>query len=93
MADIPAGTYVVQALLHKYETFRRADGFTVKMPMDRGEGQQWARAPGNLYSTPVEMRIDPRGGPITITLDQVIPEIPAPADTKYIRHERIKSEL
>ena len=39
-------------LLHKYETFRRADGHVVKLPMDRGEGQQWNTAPGNLYSTP-----------------------------------------
>ena len=46
ISDIPAGTYSVQALLHKYETFKRADGHTVKLPMDRGEGQQWARAPG-----------------------------------------------
>jgi hypothetical protein len=29
IADIPAGTYTVQALLHVYETFRRGDGHTV----------------------------------------------------------------
>ena len=40
--------YRVQALLHRYETFHRADGHIVKLPMDRGEGQQWNRAPGNL---------------------------------------------
>lgn len=39
-AQFPAGEYTVQVLLHKYETFKRKDGFTVKMPMDRGEGQQ-----------------------------------------------------
>ncbi len=60
MAEIPPGDYVVQALLHKYETFHRADGHTVKLPMDRGEGQRWNLAPGNLYSTPKKMRIDPR---------------------------------
>ena len=59
----PAGTYHVQALLHRYETFRRADGHTVKLPMDRGEGQQWNRAPGNLYSTPASSpSIPPRRG-------------------------------
>ncbi|HYX21084.1 MAG TPA: hypothetical protein VFA98_09610, partial [Thermoanaerobaculia bacterium] len=52
LAEVPPGTYQVQALLHRYETFRRADGHVVKLPMDRGEGQQWAKAPGNLYSTP-----------------------------------------
>ena len=63
LTDVPAGTYTAQALLHKYETFTRADGFTVKLPMDRGEGQQWAQAPGNLYSTPVEVRVDPLVAP------------------------------
>jgi hypothetical protein len=38
LADIPPGEYTVQVLLHRYETFKRADGHTVKLPMDRGEG-------------------------------------------------------
>jgi hypothetical protein len=92
--DIPDGTYTVQALLHRYETFKRGDGHTVKMPMDRGEGQQWAQAPGNLYSTPRRVSLDPRkGGTVAISLDQVIPPIAPPKDTKYIRHERIQSAL
>jgi hypothetical protein len=91
--DIPAGTYSVQALIHVYETFKRSDGHTVKLPMDRGEGQQWARAPGNLYSTPQTITFDPkRGGMISLSLDQVISPLPAPKDTKYVRHERIQSE-
>ncbi|PYQ38519.1 MAG: hypothetical protein DMF77_23860, partial [Acidobacteria bacterium] len=32
LRDLPAGTYTVQALLHKYETFHRSDGHTVKTP-------------------------------------------------------------
>jgi len=93
LADVPAGTYTVQALLHKYETFRRADGHIVKLPMDRGEGQQWNRAPGNLFSTPREITIDPAARePIRLTLDGVIPPIPDPPETKYIKHERIQSE-
>lgn len=94
MRDLKPGEYHVQALLHKYETFRRADGHTVKLPMDRGEGQQWNRAPGNLYSTPRKITIDPRkGGRIDIVLDQVIPPIPEPADTKHVKHIRIRSEM
>jgi hypothetical protein len=94
LSEIPAGTYTVQALLHRYETFRRGDGHTVKMPMDRGEGQQWNLAPGNLYSTPRQITIDPvTSGAVSITLDQIIPEIPAAKDTKYVRHERIQSAL
>jgi hypothetical protein len=91
--DIPAGTYSVQALIHKYETFKRGDGHTVKMPMDRGEGQQWARAPGNIYSTPHSITLDPKkGGTVSITLDQVIAPLPRPNDTKYVKHDEILSE-
>jgi hypothetical protein len=91
LAQLPVGEYWVQALLHKYETFRRSDGHTVKLPMDRGEGQQWNRAPGNLYSTPRKMRID-AGSKIALTLDNVIPPIEPPKDTKYVKHIKIQSE-
>jgi hypothetical protein len=94
LADIPPGEYYVQAVLHKYETFNLANGKTVKLPMDRGEGQRWNRAPGNLYSTPQSIRIDPtRASTIRIELDQVIPPIPQPEDTEYIKHIRIQSDL
>jgi len=91
LAQLPVGEYWVQALLHKYETFKRSDGHTVKLPMDRGEGQQWNRAPGNLYSTPQKMRVQP-GMRIALTLDKVIPPIEPPKDTKYVKHIKIQSE-
>lgn len=94
LASIPAGDYFIQALLHRYETFTRKDGHTLKLPMDRGEGQHWNIAPGNLYSTPQKLHIDPRStAPIRLTLDQAIPPIPAPQDTKYVKHIRIQSKL
>jgi hypothetical protein len=93
LSQVKPGDYFVQALLHKYETFRRADGHVVKLPMDRGEGQQWNRAPGNLYSKPVKMRIDPASSQtIRISLDQEIGPIELPKDSKYIKHVRIQSE-
>ncbi len=91
LADVPPGEYTVQALFHRYETFKRADGHTVKLPMDRGEGQQWSRAPGNLYSTPKRVRIE-GNRPISIELDKVISPIEPPKDTKYIKHIKIQSE-
>lgn len=91
LADVPPGDYQVQVLLHKYETFNRADGHTVKLPMDRGEGQQWNRAPGNLYSTPMAIKFDGTSV-VSVDLDQEIPPIEPPADTKYIKHIKIKSE-
>ncbi|HEU4435396.1 MAG TPA: hypothetical protein VFR51_18570 [Pyrinomonadaceae bacterium] len=93
LTDVPPGEYWVQALLHRYETFHRSDGHTVKLPMDRGEGQQWSRAPGNLYSTPRKIRIDAATTtPIAITLDKIIPPIEPPKDTKYVKHIKIQSE-
>jgi len=94
LRQVPRGRYRIQALLHKYETFRRADGHVVKLPMDRGEGQQWNKGPGNLYSTPREITIEPGAGTTTtipVRLDKVIPPIPDPPATKYIKHERIES--
>ncbi len=94
LADLPAGRYRVQALINRYETFRRGDGHVVKLPPDRGEGQQWNRKPGNLYSTPRWITLDPRRTEtVALVLDQEIPPIPAPAATKYVRHERIQSKL
>ena len=61
LEKLPPGDYQVQAVLHRYETFERADGHVVKLPMDRGEGQHWNQAPGNLYSTPRRIEIDPCG--------------------------------
>jgi len=93
LSDVPPGEYWVQALLHRYETFHRADGHSVKLPMDRGEGQQWSRAPGNLYSTPQKIKVDLNASStIKISLDQIIPPIKPPKDTKYVKHIRIQSE-
>jgi hypothetical protein len=93
LRDVPAGRYTVQALLHRYETFQRSDGHTLQLPMDRGEGQQWNRAPGNLYSSPRLIDFDPRKpAPIEVVLDQRIPALPDPPDTRYVQHIRIFSE-
>ncbi len=93
LMDVPPGEYFVQALVHVYETFRRADGHVVKLPMDDGEGQQWERSPGNLYSTPRRVRIDPAAAEvIALTLDRVIPPIEPPRDTKYVKNVRVQSE-
>lgn len=94
LAQVPPGEYYVQALLHRYETFHRKDGHVVKLPMDRGEGQQWNQAPGNLYSKPVKVRIDKRlKNIIAIELTEIIPPIKEPEDTKYIKHIKIQSKL
>lgn len=94
LSDLPSGEYTVQILLHKYETFQRGDGHTVKMPMDRGEGQQWNRAPGNLYSTPKKIQVNANSSaPIQVELDQEIPPIEPPEDTEYVKHIKIQSKM
>jgi hypothetical protein len=93
LGEVPAGDYYVQALLNVYETFHRADGKTIKLAADRGEGQHWNLAPGNLYSKPVKITLGHGGVPVKIVLDQKIPPIAAPVDTKYIRHIRMQSDL
>jgi hypothetical protein len=65
----------------------------VKLAPDRGEGQHWATKPGNFYSTPVKLHVDPTvGGTLKLTLDKIIPPIPPASDTKYLKHIQIKSE-
>ena len=93
ISDIPAGEYSVQAVFHIYETFHRKDGHTVKLPMDRGEGQHWNQAPGNFYSAPMKIKFNPKAKILhNIVLTKIIPPIKEPEDTKYIRHIKIQSK-
>ncbi len=93
LSAVPNGSYRVQVLLHKYETFTRSDGHTVKLPMDRGEGQQWNLAPGNLLSTPRAFEVNSkRKTNINLSFDSAIPVITPPEDTEYIKHIKIRSE-
>jgi hypothetical protein len=94
LEKIPAGDYYVQAVLNVYETFQRADGHTVKLPPDMGEGQHWERKPGNLLSKAQKLHIDPAaGGVVRISMTEKIPPVELPNDTKYVKHFRIQSKL
>jgi hypothetical protein len=94
LGEIPPGTYRIQALLNRYETFELGDGRLLKLPPDKGEGQKWNLKPGNLYSTPREVRIDPsKDQMVSVALDKEIPPVTEPEDTRYIKHVKIKSKL
>jgi hypothetical protein len=94
LSKIPAGEYLVQAVLNRYETFHLGDGRVLKLPPDKGEGQQWSKKPGNLYSTPVRVRFDPAHPKRTaLLLDQEMPAIGPRQDTEFVKHVRIRSEL
>jgi hypothetical protein len=94
LSDVPAGEYYVQALINRYETFKLKTGQAVKLPPDRGEGQQWNSKPGNFYSKPTKISFDSKSSNnIAISIDQKIPAIDPPKDTKYIKHIRIQSKM
>ncbi|HEX4481422.1 MAG TPA: alpha/beta hydrolase-fold protein [Rudaea sp.] len=97
ISDLKPGTYTVQALLNRYETFHRADGHTISLPPDQGEGQHWNLKPGNAYSKPRKVTIGedgvPAGGHLELVMDQTIPPIKPLKDTKYVRHIRIQSAM
>ena len=93
LQDLPDGDYYIQAVLDTYTGFHRADGHTLWMHMDQWEGQDWRRSPGNLYSKIMKVSIsNKKSQPIALTVDQIIPSIPVPADTKWVKHIKIKSE-
>jgi hypothetical protein len=91
--DLPAGDYWVQGVFNKYTTFHRADGHTVKLPMDEGEGQHWDSKPGNFYSVPEKIRIDPAASApvIQIHLSKIVPPIEPAKDTEWVKHIKIES--
>jgi hypothetical protein len=94
LGELRPGRYRVQAFLNRYETFRRSDGHVVKLPPDRGEGQQWNAKPGNLYSRPAPFTWEGRARDTRLTLDQTIPpgEDFEKQQTKYVKYVKIRSE-
>ena len=94
LANLPPGRYRVQAMINRYQTFRRSDGHTIKLPPDRWEGQQYAQKPGNLYSKPVTLTIS-KSSVTPLVLDQEIPPVAdfAKQETRYVKYVRIRSEL
>ena len=92
LSDIPPGEYFVQAFVNVYSEFQRADGHVVWMHEDQGEGQHWNRSPGNLYSDPQRVRIDPgAGGVVRLEVNHMIPPIRTPDDTEWVRRFRFQS--
>jgi len=96
LSELPPGTYAVQAVLNAYETFHMGDGRVLKLAPDRGEGQHWNLAPGNLYSKPFQITIGANGKPardVDVILSEVIPPIAPIPDSEFIRRLRIQSPL
>ncbi len=76
LKDIREGDYWVQAVINIYETFHLGNGHTIKLPPDNGEGQHWQTKPGNLYSKPQKIHLDPKSPQaIRISLTEKVPSI------------------
>ena len=94
IGEIPAGNYWIQGLLNKYESFHLSDGRVLSLPPDKGEGQQWNKKPGNLYSEPKKVYIDPSAEQtINVLLDKEIPPMKKQVNTKYLKFVKIKSKM
>jgi hypothetical protein len=94
LRDLPSGDYYVQAYLNVYTTFHRADGHTIKLHNDQGEGQNWRRSPGNLYSDPQRIHFEANAGrPIPIVLNKKLPPIDPPKDNDWVKTVRVQSKL
>ncbi|HLY18635.1 MAG TPA: alpha/beta hydrolase-fold protein [Bryobacteraceae bacterium] len=95
LREIPAGDYYVQGFLNIYKTFHLANRHTVKLPPDKGEGQHWQSKPGNLFSKPQKMHLDPASDQVvSVSLTEKVPDVPAPdPDTRWVKHLKLRSEL
>jgi len=94
LRDIPTGEYYVQALVNIYTQFHRSDGHTIWAHMDQWEGQQFNLSPGNLYSEVQRVHLDRSAGyDVRLSLTKVIPPVQVPADTTWVKHVKIQSEV
>lgn len=94
LSQVPAGDYYAQAMLVPYTKFSRADGHVIWVHNDQWEGQRFNNSPGNIVSDVQRVHWDPRSStPVTLALTRVLPTVTVPADTRWVKHVKIKSEL
>jgi len=61
---------------------------------DQWEGQRFNNSPGNLVSAVERVHWDPKSRtPVSLTLAKTLPPVTVPADTRWVKHIKIKSEL
>jgi len=92
LSQLPPGDYYVEAVVNVYQQYHRSDGHTIWVHMGDGRVEFFNFAGGNLYSDVQKVHID---GHSTIKLDvnHVIAEEPRPADTEWLKHVKIQSQL
>lgn len=92
IADLADGEYNVQAILNVYESFTRADGRAVWLPL-RAEGRLFHESPGNWVSEVVKVTRR-SGNPMALRLElsRTIETSEAPEDSEHVKHVKIRSE-
>jgi hypothetical protein len=71
-----------------------AGEYFVQAVFDRNADLKLPDAPGNLYSAPSKVTLDPvKGGTVRLELTQQVPPEKLPADTPYVKYLKLKSEL
>lgn len=94
LRDLPAGEYWMQPFVNVYTRFPRADGKTVWLHNDQGEGQDWKQSPGNLFADAVKVTFDPTStAAIRLVANRAIPRIDPPAETDMVKRIRIQSDI
>lgn len=93
LGNVPAGRYFVQAVLNVYTQVTPKHGKTIWVHWDQWEGQKWNRSPGNLLSEVQQVTWDPATSVVRLELSRVIPPIPSPPDTRWVRRVKIESRL
>jgi len=94
LKDIPPGEYYVQAVLHAFTPVTPAHGYSIWLPLDDWEGQQFHLSPGNLISEPQKIRVEANSAfKAGLTLTKKIPPIEPEPDSPYVKRIKIKSKL
>lgn len=92
LSALPPGDYYVEAVVNVYTQFHRADGHNIWVHMGDGRVEFFNFAAGNLYSDVQKVHIDGHST-VHITVSHVIAEEPRPADTEWLKHVKIQSQL
>lgn len=94
LRDLPSGDYYVQAVFNVYTQYHRADGHLIWAHQDQWEGQHFNTSPGNLISGVEKIHYNPSQDQLfSIKMNSVLPAINLPADSKQVKHIKIKSKI
>ncbi len=91
LAELPAGEYYVQAIVNVYQQMKRSDGHTIWVRMNDGRQEFFNNAAGNVYSDVQKVKIG-EPGTTRLTISKVVPPVPKPVDTEWVKHVTIQSD-